>query len=411
MNTGNKRKLFASATMVVASLALLAGLTFAWFTDSVKSEGNQIQTGTLGITLNGNDSSAPILKSTAQWEPGYSEKVTATVANTGSLWLKYGLAVENVKGGDNDAANLAEVLDVYASNSEITDLSGLKPIGTVADLAKDAATLGGESVLAPAGYSGADGQSSKSLYLVVKMKESAGNQYQGTSITFDVVVKATQTAKETDGFGNSNYDAKADYEGIITASTPDEFKAALGSVKEGQTVVLGESMTIEHTGKHEDGTYDTYITAQNATIDLNGKTLTVKNNGYVFSLTASDITLKNGTIKIADATKTAYPLYVTSGAKDVVIDGVTIEGGMQVNGNSSATLRNVTITASTYYDMYLEYKSTVTIESGTFSKAGNKPHVWTAQNTDKVIVKGGSFDGQKVPEHGGKGTVDTSAVA
>ncbi len=49
MQKTNSRKLAASVALAAASVALLLGLTFAWFTDSVKNEGNRIQAGTLGI--------------------------------------------------------------------------------------------------------------------------------------------------------------------------------------------------------------------------------------------------------------------------------------------------------------------------------------------------------------------------
>lgn len=201
-------------------------------------------------------------------------------------------------------------------------------------------------------------------------------------------------------------DAAEAYLGIpISVATGDEFKDALGSVSEGQTIKLAEDVYIEYTGTHPDGTYDTYITKPNCTIDLNGKTVTVNNNGYVLSLAGNGITIKNGTITLANTSNTSYPLYVTSGAKDVVIEDVDIVGGIQVIGNSSATLRNVDINATVYYDIYLEYKSTVTVESGIFTKAGNKPHIWTATSTDQVIVKGGLFDGSETPTYGGNGTV------
>lgn len=47
MQKANSRKLAASVALAAASVALLLGLTFAWFTDSVKNEGNRIQAGSL----------------------------------------------------------------------------------------------------------------------------------------------------------------------------------------------------------------------------------------------------------------------------------------------------------------------------------------------------------------------------
>lgn len=44
-----KRALATSALSLAVSLALLAGTTFAWFTDSVTNTGNVIQAGNLSI--------------------------------------------------------------------------------------------------------------------------------------------------------------------------------------------------------------------------------------------------------------------------------------------------------------------------------------------------------------------------
>ena len=46
-----KKSLLASGGAILASVALLAGTTFAWFTDSVVNTGNKIQAGTLDIEL------------------------------------------------------------------------------------------------------------------------------------------------------------------------------------------------------------------------------------------------------------------------------------------------------------------------------------------------------------------------
>lgn len=75
---------------------------------------------------------------------------------------------------------------------------------------------------------------------------------------------------------------------------------------------------------------------------------------------------------------------------------------MQVIGNSEVTLKNVVVNATNYYDVYLEYKSTVTVESGTFNNKDGMPHFYTAMSSDKVIVNGGTFKGG-TPTHKGNG--------
>ena len=46
-----KRALLASVLSVVVCAAMLAGSTFAWFTDSVTSAGNIIKSGNLDVAL------------------------------------------------------------------------------------------------------------------------------------------------------------------------------------------------------------------------------------------------------------------------------------------------------------------------------------------------------------------------
>ena len=50
-HTSTRRSLLVSVIALVCCFAMLLGTTFAWFTDSVSSEGNTIQSGTLKVDL------------------------------------------------------------------------------------------------------------------------------------------------------------------------------------------------------------------------------------------------------------------------------------------------------------------------------------------------------------------------
>lgn len=253
-------------------------------------------------------------------------------------------------------------------------------------------------------------------YYVLNLQNGSGGQIHVTGGTFVNFDPSNGDDVNPGSFVEEGYTVVAEQQpngdtwytvvkGDIAASDETSFKDALGSVKEGETIVLANNIEIARTGSRPDGTYDTYVTTPNCTIDLNGKKLTVRHTGYVFSLAADGITLKNGTIEIADKENTGYPVYVTNYSENIVIEDVTVIGGIQVIGGSSATLRNVNITATTWYDVYLEYNSTVTIESGTFTSNGASPHIYTATNSDQVIVKGGTFDGDDTPKYSGNGAV------
>ena len=99
-----KRALFTSVMALLVCVVMLAGTTFAWFTDSVTSGRNVIQAGNLDaevyysvwdkatgswadyVKVNKDD---PVFNDKALWEPGYTEVVKFKVANKGSLSFKY----------------------------------------------------------------------------------------------------------------------------------------------------------------------------------------------------------------------------------------------------------------------------------------------------------------------------------
>lgn len=122
-----------------------------------------------------------------------------------------------------------------------------------------------------------------------------------------------------------------------------------------------------------------FLEEDNATVDLNGKALTVGrgDRGTSFGVVGDGSVVKNGTFKCGDG-RSDYPLWITGneGRNHVTVENVTIEGGMQVTGTVSATLRNVKITANNYYVVYLAQDSKVTVESGEFTGAANKPHFY-----------------------------------
>lgn len=147
-----KRAIFASLLSVAVCTSMLIGTSYAWFTDSVTSANNKIQSGTLKIDVQvkGGDTgytdytsirntSNPIFNYD-KWEPGYTSWTNVKVLNDGNLAFKYTMRFTS----DNDIANepLAEVIDVYYSPSEITanarpdDLAakGLVKIGTLKEV-------------------------------------------------------------------------------------------------------------------------------------------------------------------------------------------------------------------------------------------------------------------------------------
>jgi 16S rRNA (adenine1518-N6/adenine1519-N6)-dimethyltransferase len=102
---------------------MLIGTTFAWFTDSVTSGRNVIQSGNLDVTLDYYnvqskkfepvDENVKLFNDAALWEPGYTEVAYLKVDNAGSLALKYKLAVNvyNELDGINKAGETFSLSD------------------------------------------------------------------------------------------------------------------------------------------------------------------------------------------------------------------------------------------------------------------------------------------------------------
>lgn len=97
-NTKNtKRALLSSVLALFLCFAMLLGTTYAWFTDSVTSAGNIIQSGTLDIEMywakgtedpssaDWKDASQGAIFNSELWEPGYVEARHIKIANVGTL--------------------------------------------------------------------------------------------------------------------------------------------------------------------------------------------------------------------------------------------------------------------------------------------------------------------------------------
>ena len=241
METTNNRKLVASAVLIVASVALLLGLTFAWFTDSVVNKGNKIQAGTLQVALlqNGTDISAsadPVFDYD-RWEPGYATNAALAVRNDGTLAVKYKLGFQF--GDMSQSKGIEHAIDVYVLDHEGAATDADTPVGTLAEFASGGKALA-EGDLAV-------GAESDAVNVVLKMNTGAGNDYQGAVVDFDILLTATQAPVETDGFGASDYDKDADLD-FAPVSSGGDLKKALErgqSVSLEQDVVLDEILKLE----------------------------------------------------------------------------------------------------------------------------------------------------------------------
>ena len=208
-----KRALLLSVLSIFVCVVMLAGSTFAWFTDTASSGVNRIQSGTLDLKLEyatawdeqGNptqwtDVDADDAKDLSfirktengyavdpgmRWEPGGTYQLQQLrVSNAGNLAFKYKVEITGIRGD----AVLNDVIDWTVKVGE-----------------EDYA-LGVEHHL-PAN----DGETAYDVISICgHMQESAGNEYQEKTIeSAKVRIYAVQDAVESDSYDNQ-YDAKAD---------------------------------------------------------------------------------------------------------------------------------------------------------------------------------------------------------
>ncbi len=260
-----KKALALSLLSMLICVSMLVGSTFAWFTDTATVAVNKIQAGTLDVVLyyknptNGTFESAESLQAlgwlqkTAPdgtttmvtedgmplWEPGCTfDLPEMKIVNEGNLALKYKIVISGITGN----AKLLEAIDFTVTFDGAG--STLEKLGEERQLLANA---------------------NNTFTISGHMKEEAGNEYQGLSISgIAITVYATQLSYEYDSEGN-DYDEKALYDlkinesangnlpvnkensGNATVKTATTISSGLVSVTYNPNVVLKSNTTVDGT--------------------------------------------------------------------------------------------------------------------------------------------------------------------
>ena len=178
MDKGNqtKRRAWMSIAAVTVLFCMLAVTTYALVLSMVSAEDNIFSMGTVQIQINGGKTL--FSGEDMNIEPVYSAKKDFTVDNLGTADVYYRLYLENVSGELADGL-LFQIYDgenqLYSAKAE----AFVKEAPCVVD------------TLLPAGES-------HTLTLVVKLEESAGNDFQSGGVTFDLTADAVQAANNPD---------------------------------------------------------------------------------------------------------------------------------------------------------------------------------------------------------------------
>ncbi len=357
-NNNSSRALLGSVISLLLCVAMLVGSTFAWFTDSATTKVNTIQAGELDIQLlDGNTSDAKSLEGkTLQFakngdapageavlfEPGAMYTLQqAWLYNAGNLHARYQVMITGVTSG----TQLAQVLDVYVNDVNCGTLANLVAVGGIVK----------DGTIEPGAYE-TFGK------IDLKMKEEAGNEYQG--LTLDgvaITVLATQASAEYDSYGDT-YDEKAADEVLFIKGQSELQNAANAAVKGELTeIVLEDSQT-------------TYKFDEELADSLSGKEVVITGDG--------NVVFEMDTVAVHDASLT--------------FDGVTVgyadKNYHGLKHTKELVYRNCTINGQqTLYAQYVEF------DNCEFNVTGNNYNIWTYGASD-VIFTGCTFnsDGKSI---------------
>ena len=427
-----KRALIASALSLLLCISMLVGTTFAWFTDSVTSGRNTIQSGNLDVeleySLDKGTTWAAVTKDNDifgydNWEPGFVKVIHFRVTNKGSLALKYRLTADvyNETAGINKAGE-----EFYLSEYLYTEM--VETDATREEILASTTGVNFKNIFKMKENSLAK-NASETVAIAIWMPTTVGNaaNHNGTApkIEFGINLVATQMTAENDSFG-IDYDAFADYDGEI--SNAASLQAAFTN---GGTYKLVDDVAVNAN--------TTFSIPEGITVnlDLAGKKITGGNNMNVLT---KGIIVNNGELTLAGGgeikvtTDNAYSVidnYGTLTLNDITIDSTNYDGtngvpmyairsmdtlivndGAVVNGLRTITINDgtaifnggkITTVASenvlTVHTVYIYGDSTATFNAGTFknliptsyASSGGAATICDA-TTGEVVINGGYFE-------------------
>ena len=348
-----KSALLLSFTSLLLCFAMLAGSTFAWFTDTATTGVNQIKSGTLDVQLldtSGNSLEGKTLEwqkkktgteteADAQilWEPGCTYNLTPfVIKNNGNLALKYKIAITGITG----SSKLLEALEfTYKIGNSTLDLTQ-------------------EAQLLP-------GASTGEITITGYMKKEAGNEYQNKSIDgIAITVYATQLNSEFDSFNNT-YDKDAEYV-MRNATIMSETDGKTFTLEAGKTYTVG-SATVKVSANGDITYTNTDGTAQTVTINTEGGKLTVN--------APNDTVNHHGEAEFVEITAIAGNSYHEFGKVSVL--AITEGRAVIENGNNAAITQLkgadalVVVREGVTLETKLEQASGVTAKVGVINADGN----------------------------------------
>lgn len=189
--------------------------------------------------------------------------------------------------------------------------------------------------------------------------------------------------------GTDTSQAKA----AIGSTTYDSLLAAYKAAKPGDTIQALADADLTNFG---------FIDVSGLTLDLNDHCISAQN--YTFGFKGSNFTIKNGTF---DSLGGAYGLFIGDNptSTNVLLQNLTIVGGVNIFNAGGVVLRNVNVDASKsnspYYAVWCDINAQATIQSGTYKSNGaavlGLSDSSSGAPASVLNVKGGDFYTDKSP--------------
>ena len=330
-----KKALLSSAVSLLLCLTMLLGTTMAWFTDTVTSSDNKIQSGTLDVALSQLKDTGWVDITEQQeaifhydkWEPGFTDVQFLQIRNDGNLALQWEAALNF----HCELTCLIDVIEVYVKTGTYgTDLNAPADFaevekdwsyaGTLYDFIYNFTKVTNGVLLA--------GESAD-LGIALHMQEEAGNAYQNVTLgEFDIQISAAQWTYEKDSF-NDQYDAMAKLpsKSRIEVWTVTELQDALAKYENEEIWVMTDLIADDELDNWEpdNDPYAVYYVTKSNTIQLNGHKL-VKDDNDIYAL----FYVRSGAVLniLGDGSITnnseGYLLWCATGST-IIVDGVGFE--------------------------------------------------------------------------------------
>ena len=296
-----KSALLLSFTSLLLCFAMLAGSTFAWFTDTATTGVNQIVSGNLDLEVYHKTSGTSIELekingltnlfdnvegSPIRWEPGAKAEETFVIKNEGNLALKYCFAVSYANATKTPAGKtLADALTVSTATGEdnFDENRGERKAANTAFEGTQLADFSHAEYLLPGEYR----EIKMTIQWIPSANDNDFNVAGGLSVDLGINVLATQYTYEKDSF-NNEYDKNAEYDKGDAPPADAKFVITEAELKE--AIKEDEAYIV----LQKDIDLTSALAVEKAiTLDLNGKKLSSSNKNTIKLNSGADLTVKD----------------------------------------------------------------------------------------------------------------------